>query len=192
MDGSSSNGTCSEDDVVSESDFDIDLIESKSANAVAESKDEPQRKDLPGVDPATMEAVPTLGSTSPTVANSSPSQNATAVGAEAPPPAQPSSSSSSTIVILDHDDDNDGNAHNAAVAGSPDAVIDKDVGNVSGERPVPARPVPPVFTPRHNTEGHRKICETLLPILFAVIGEEAWSSCTSRDQIREACWRTLV
>ena len=201
VDSSSNESACSgdDDDVVSESDTAMMDIICDSAKAMAEAKHESQKHDHVCADPAPTEAVPT-GADSVLSGGDGASLrgNVTALGAEAPQPAQPSLSSSTTIILEDVDDDN---ADNAAIAGRTNVVITEevqgdigDIGDISVEnaRPEPEEPEPPVFTPAHSTEGHRAICKTLLPILFAVIREDQWRGRAPRDQIREACWRTMV
>lgn len=49
----------------------------------------------------------------------------------------------------------------------------------------PAVPAVPTFTPRINSEGHRKICQIVLPLLLGVCGEPLWCAKPPRDQVRE-------
>ena len=66
-----------------------------------------------------------------------------------------------------------------------DAVADEPVDPVVPA--IPAGPVMPVLAPKCNTEGHRKICEVLLPRLFEVLTDAVWCTRSPRDQVREAC-----
>lgn len=52
--------------------------------------------------------------------------------------------------------------------------------------------VVPTFVPHLNTEGHKKICEILLPLLWKVMGDAQWCAQPPRVQVKEACDRYLV
>lgn len=52
--------------------------------------------------------------------------------------------------------------------------------------------VVPTFVPQLRTEGHRKICEIVLPLLWQVLGEAQWCTQSPLLQVREACARYLV
>jgi hypothetical protein len=56
---------------------------------------------------------------------------------------------------------------------------------------VPAVPQDRTFEPRANTDGHRKVCEVLLPVLLDVLRDAEWARCTPRDQVRQACRSAL-
>lgn len=48
---------------------------------------------------------------------------------------------------------------------------------------------PSHFEPLIKTEGHRKICSIVLPVLLDVMKEERFCNLGPRDQVREACYR---
>lgn len=45
------------------------------------------------------------------------------------------------------------------------------------------------FEPRIKSEGHRKICSIVLPVLLCVMKDERFCRAGPRDQVREACYR---
>lgn len=55
----------------------------------------------------------------------------------------------------------------------------------------PERPAQPVFSPLVNSKGHQQICEILLPVLLEVLRDEKYALKGPRDQVREACYRSL-
>lgn len=55
---------------------------------------------------------------------------------------------------------------------------------------VPPRAMPPI-EPHVNTEGHRKICEILLPELFSVLMDPKCKKWSPRDHLEEACYRSM-
>ena len=57
---------------------------------------------------------------------------------------------------------------------------------VAAAAAAPVVPPVPTFTPRINSEGHRKICQIVLPLLLVVCGEPLWCAKPPRDQVREA------
>ena len=61
--------------------------------------------------------------------------------------------------------------------------------------PVPeqvGRPVPDLgFKPKVNSDGHRAVCKSLLPVLLQVLSDDRWRNREDRAQVREACWRAL-
>lgn len=62
------------------------------------------------------------------------------------------------------------------------------------EAPLGRTPEPPVpvFEPRVKTEGHREICAILLPTLLHVVRDELFIHRGPREQVREACSRSLA
>ena len=49
----------------------------------------------------------------------------------------------------------------------------------------------PTMQPHVKSEGHRKICDILLPELFSVLNDPLYANKTPREQVREACYRTM-
>ena len=47
----------------------------------------------------------------------------------------------------------------------------------------------PTFTQRCSTDGHRTVCQILLPVLLQVMQEPDWSGRVPREQVRQACQR---
>ena len=83
-----------------------------------------------------------------------------------------------------------GTSGEGLVAAAAATVADDSLVEDTGPMPVPlpnaAAPAVPTFTPRLKSEGHQKICQVLLPLLFGVCGESSWCTKSPRDQVREA------
>lgn len=81
----------------------------------------------------------------------------------------------------------EGSAHN-----EPESAPKPDSDTMDDQVPPQPQVVPvPTFTPHVRTEGHRTICETLLPVLWEVLQEPQYRALPPRDSVREACWRVL-
>lgn len=82
-------------------------------------------------------------------------------------------------------------------ASEPSDVLRDDAGEpvaaaVGGDvNPAVPSPEMPKIEPHVNTEGHRKICATLLPVLFAVMVDPRYKDRGPREQVREACFRSM-
>ena len=50
----------------------------------------------------------------------------------------------------------------------------------------------PVFVPHVNTEGHRHICNILLPVLYQVLVDPSFACHTPREHIRRACQSSML
>ena len=76
----------------------------------------------------------------------------------------------------------------AAAATVADDSLAEDTGPMPAPVPLPnaAAPAVPAFTPRLKSEGHQKICQVLLPLLYGVCGESSRCTKSPRDQVREA------
>ena len=62
------------------------------------------------------------------------------------------------------------------------------------QAPVPNQDQPDLdsISPVRQTEGHKKICKELIPLIFTVLCEPAWEAADNRAVIREACARALA
>ncbi|CAE7311851.1 unnamed protein product [Symbiodinium sp. CCMP2456] len=68
---------------------------------------------------------------------------------------------------------------------SADGESQHDAGNAGKPESVPA----PFFEPRCRTDGHRAVCEILLPVLLELMREPAWCAKVPREQVRQAAHR---
>eukprot|EP00439_Symbiodinium_sp_Y106_P043712 s6387_g5.t1 len=71
---------------------------------------------------------------------------------------------------------------------SADGESQLDAGNAGKPESVPV----PFFEPRCRTDGHRAVCEILLPVLLEVMREPAWCARVPREQVRQAAHRRLI